>query len=225
MNKSFARVAIFLPIAVVAINARPAFAQQSSSVHGGVIESHNGLTVAAKPWTDPDDYNSLFPKKKSPLGAGVLAIQVAFRNDLDENVKVNLSRMQLILEPTSSPRLNLFAMTSEDVADAVRNPGIRNLPDAPKKSKAKGWGWRDKQWFKIKQITQESQPETEIVPPHRVLKGVLYFDLHGDFRLMDTAHLYIPDAVATHSNQQFLYFDMDLSQTSKALRKLTHPSH
>src|SRR5262245_51480078 len=52
------------------------------------LESHEGLTISALPWTDPDQYKEKFPKK-SPYAAGVLAIQVVFRNDSNESLRVN----------------------------------------------------------------------------------------------------------------------------------------
>jgi len=50
------------------------------------------MTISAQPWTDPALYKEKFPKK-SPFSAGLLAVKVAFRNDSDESVKLNLDRI------------------------------------------------------------------------------------------------------------------------------------
>src|SRR5215469_10747625 len=44
------------------------------------VDSHEGLTIAAEPWLTADRYKTVFPKK-TPFGAGVVAIKVTLRND------------------------------------------------------------------------------------------------------------------------------------------------
>ena len=51
-----------------------------------------------------------------------------------------------------------------------------------------------------------------IVAPHHALQGLLYFDLQGQFDLLSTAHLYIPDVRALEKNHPLLYFEIDLSR-------------
>ena len=46
-----------------------------------------------------------------------------------------------------------------------------------------------------------SRPKTAGVPasviaPHSTVQGLLYFDLQGQFDLLNGAHLYVPDIVA-----------------------------
>jgi hypothetical protein len=41
---------------------------------------------------------------------------------------------------------------------------------------------------------------------------LLYFDLQGQFDLLSTAHLYIPDVRALEKNHPLLYFEIDLSR-------------
>ena len=75
-------------------------APPQASLKTASLESHEGLTISALPWTDPTQYKEKFPKK-SPYAGGVLAVQVAFRNDSDESVRVNLERIRLCLLYTS----------------------------------------------------------------------------------------------------------------------------
>ncbi len=73
----------------------PAIApSQQPPLRTASLESHEGLTISATPWTEPSKYKEKFPKK-SPYSAGVLAVQVSFRNDSDDSIKVDLSRIRL----------------------------------------------------------------------------------------------------------------------------------
>ncbi len=84
-----------LRIPLVAASLVGAFAgAQQPPLRTASLESHEGLTISAIPWTDAAKYKEKFPKK-SPYAAGVLAVEVSFRNDSDDSVKVNLSRIRL----------------------------------------------------------------------------------------------------------------------------------
>src|SRR5689334_4847866 len=47
--------------------------QQPGSLKTASLESHEGLTITARPWTDPALYKAKFPKN-SPFAAGIVAI-------------------------------------------------------------------------------------------------------------------------------------------------------
>ncbi len=82
-------------IPLVAVCLAGSFAEaQQSRLRTAALESHEGLTISAAPWIDPAKYKEKFPKK-SPYAAGILAVQVSFRNDSEDSVKVNLSRIRL----------------------------------------------------------------------------------------------------------------------------------
>jgi hypothetical protein len=44
------------------------------------------------------------------------------------------------------------------------------------------------------------------------VQGLLYFDMQGQFDLLKTAHLYIPDVRSLEKNHTLLYFEIDLSR-------------
>ena len=54
--------------------AQQGTSQQPSSLKGSSLESHEGLTITARPWTDPAPYKEKFPKK-SPFEAVVVGGQ------------------------------------------------------------------------------------------------------------------------------------------------------
>src|ERR1700736_1215180 len=70
---------------------------QGPSLKTAALETHEGLTISALPWTNAALYKEKFPKK-SPFSAGVLALQVVLRNDSDESMRVNLERIRLTVQ-------------------------------------------------------------------------------------------------------------------------------
>jgi hypothetical protein len=46
------------------------------------------------------------------------------------------------------------------------------------------------------------------------MEGLVYFDLRGEWDLLQTARLYVPDLQRMTSQQAILYFDIDFSHSS-----------
>jgi hypothetical protein len=96
---------ILIVLAAFPLAAQQAASQQPSSLKTTSLESHEGMTITARPWTDPALYKEKFPKK-SPFAAGIVAVQVVFRNDSDDSMKINLERIRLnvaLSETSHSP--------------------------------------------------------------------------------------------------------------------------
>src|SRR6266566_7830250 len=99
------KLTLILPfVAVSLLAAKQGATQQPSLLKTTSLESHEGMTITARPWTDPALYKEKFPKK-SPFAAGIVAIQVAFRNDSDESMKINSRSIPLrqMKRPMSLP--------------------------------------------------------------------------------------------------------------------------
>ena len=214
-NSHCAPVAFLLPFALLAIPALyPAAPQQQSTAKPlttSSLDSHDGLTIAADPWLSPERYKLTFPKK-TPYGAGVLAIKINFRNDSDDSIKIGLERIRLNLTFDSNNRQDLPALNSEQLADAVLHPKLKGtskpriplpLPTSP--------GGRDKHWEEYKKLAEDAGLHASVVAPHSAIEGLLYFDLQNQFDLLQNARLYIPDLTALEKNRNLLYFDIDLS--------------
>src|SRR5215469_9256879 len=89
------KLTLFLVILLALyLAAGKATAQQQAPLKTSALESHEGLTISALPWTNPDLYKEKF-HKKSPYAAGIVAVQVTFRNDSEDSLKVNLERIRL----------------------------------------------------------------------------------------------------------------------------------
>jgi len=206
------------PIFSVAFLAATAFAfaqQQPPPIQAAALQSHEGMTVSAKPWLDATLYKQPFPKK-SPFAAGVLAVQVTFRNDSDESVKVGLDRIRLTLRVDEDNRQELKPMTAEQVAEATLRPHAKDptahrrfpisLPSSGVKSP------RDKNWTEIQLQAQNAAVPTSVVAAHSTVQGLLYFDLQGQLDMLTSAHLYVPDIAIMGKSQSLTYFEIDLSR-------------
>jgi hypothetical protein len=206
----------FLPAALLLhFTPQPFAGNQSPSkpLTTSSLDTHDNLTIAADPWLSAERYKAVFPKK-TPYGAGVLAIKVSFRNESNESIRIGLERIRLNLTYEDNNRQELPALTSEQLADAVLHPRLKGskprlplpIPTSP--------GGRDKNWHEYQKLAEDAGLHASIIAPHGSLEGLLYFDLQNQFDLLQNARLYIPDLYSLERSQALLYFDLDVSRTS-----------
>ena len=186
---------------------------QRASLKTASLETHEGLTISAQPWTDAALYKEKFPKK-SPFAAGIVAMQVVFRNDSNESMKVSLDRIRLSFQLDQDNRQELKALTAGQVADEVLKPGGKD----PAKSRARIPlpvsipHNNDKHWTELEQQAETAGVPANVIAPHSSVQGLLYFDLQGQFDLLDGARLYVPDIVVMENNRSLTYFEIDLGR-------------
>jgi hypothetical protein len=205
--------ALRIPLVAVGLIGSFAGAQQSP-LRTAALESHEGLTISATPWTDAAKYKEKFPKK-SPYAAGILAVQVSFRNDSDDSVKVNLARIRLTVHLDAENTQELPSLSPEELVQAVLKPGGKDPTATRKKLPVPiplPQGGKDKNADELQRQAQEASVPTGVIAPHSTVQGLLYFDLQNQFDLLDTAHLYVPDLVLMRGNRALTYFDIDLGQ-------------
>jgi len=210
------KLTLILPLLALSLmTCEPGAAQQPSSLKTTSLESHEGMTITARPWTDTALYKEKFPKK-SPFAAGIVAIQVVFRNDSDDSMKVNLERIRLNLTFSEEDHQALYPLTSEEAADIITRPATKNLSakrlpiplGGPKVGK-------DKKWIEVEQSIRDAGVQASVVAPHSSVQGLIYFDLRSQFELLNNAHLYVPEVVAIEKNHGLLYFEIDLSRSTE----------
>ena len=186
---------------------------QRASLKTASLETHEGLTISAQPWTDAALYKEKFPKK-SPFAAGIVAMQVVFRNDSNESMKVSLDRIRLSFQIDQDNRQEVQALTPAQVADQVLKPGGKD----PAKSRARIPlpvsipHNNDKHWTELEQQAETAGVPANVIAPHSSVQGLLYFDLQGQFDLLNEARLYIPDILVMENNRSLTYFEIDLSK-------------
>jgi hypothetical protein len=201
-----------LAVSLLCCIASPVHAQQPP-LKTASLESHEGLTISALPWTEASQYKDKFPKK-SPLTAGVIAVQVVFRNDTNESLRVNLDRIRLTVQLSDENRQEVQSLTADQLADAVLKPAAKDptkrsrLPVPLPTSK----GGRDKHWTELQTEAQNAAVPSSVLAAHSSVQGLLYFDLQNQFDLLQSAHLYIPDVAQMDRQIALTYFDVDLSR-------------
>jgi hypothetical protein len=202
-----------IPLLIGALIAPSIAPAQQPPLRTASLESHEGLTISATPWTEPAKYKEKFPKK-SPYAAGVLAVQVSFRNDSDDSIKVDLSSIRLTVNIDAENKQELPSLSPIELAQAVLKPGGK---DPTKRSKVPlpvpiPRSGKDKNWDELQKEAQEAGVPTGVIAAHSAVQGLLYFDLQNQFDLLDTAHLYVPELVFMRGNRSLTYFDIDLGQ-------------
>ena len=209
-------VAMIVPFLTAALfSVWPGAQSPQGTMRAAAIESHEGVTISAQPWTDAASYKVKF-SKKSPLAAGILAIDTIIRNDTDDSMKIDLEQIRLNITVSDDNRQALHALTPDDVADVAMDTGkkdptaTRRMPfPIPSTGPKAG---RDKHWMQMQKAAADAAVPGSVVAPHHTLQGLLYFDMQGQFDLLSTAHLYIPDVRALEKNHPLLYFEIDLSR-------------
>jgi hypothetical protein len=192
----------------------PAAQQTPATLKSAALESHEGVTISAQPWTDAAAYKAKFPKK-SPLAYGIVAIDTTIRNDSDESMKVDLEQIRLNVTVSEDNRQALRSLTPDDVADVASDTRKKDptesrrspipIPRGPKVG-------RDKHWTEMQKAAADAAVNSSIIAPHHSVQGLLYFDLQSQFDLLSSAHLYIPDVRSLEKNHPLVYFEIDLSR-------------
>src|SRR5215831_11546300 len=125
--KRMGKAALALPCVVLLLVSTSTAQQQrpSAPLRTSALDSHEGVTIAAEPWTNLDQYKEAFPKK-NPYSFGILAVRVMFRNETADSIRVNLSRIRLSLSLDEENRQELPSLTSEELADAVFRSKVKD---------------------------------------------------------------------------------------------------
>jgi len=189
--------------------------QQGERLRTSIVDAHEGITIGVDPWTQASRYKTKFPKK-SPYNGGIVALHLTIRNDNDEGVKVNLTRIRLLVQLDEDHRQELATLTAEDVADTVllkqngKDPTARRNPLPFPIGGAKPE--RDKNWVEFKEACQNAGMPSSVIGAHGTMEGLVYFDMRSEWELLQTARLYVPDLQKMNTKEAISYFDIDFKQ-------------
>jgi hypothetical protein len=188
-------------------------APKTTPMKAQFTDTHEGMTIGVEPWTQASVYKQKFPKK-SPFSGGVVALQMTFKNDSDESIKVDVQSIRLLLLIGEDNRQELSPLTAEDVADTVllsnngKDPTQRRNPlpipvGKPRPS-------RDKNWVELKDACQNAGVPSSVVAAHSTVVGLVYFDLRSEWDLLQNAKMYLPSLVSMSTRRPLSYFEIDL---------------
>jgi hypothetical protein len=174
-------------------------------------DAHQNLLIVADPYVSADRYKGTFGKK-SPYEAGIVAIDVFFRNDNDSPIRLNPDTIELVVSPPGGVRQRLAPLSPEDVADRTvlktsPNPTVRRRLPFPTGGSNSGKG---KNWDEMVSTLRSMALGTAVLPPHATVHGYLFFDLNHEFDAIRHSHLFIPDLSFMGSNKALFFFEIDL---------------
>lgn len=205
-------LAVTIPLAGVLWSCAGVWAQ--NGVKGVAVESHEGLTISATPWMEASKYKEKFPKK-SPFAAGIVAVQVAFRNDSDESIRVELGKIRMTVHLDSENTQELPSLSPEELAQGVVRPGAKDPTKRTRLPIPVGGGSRggsQKDLAELQKQAEAARVPSAVIAPHSTVQGLLYFDLQRQYDLLDTAHLYVPDLAFMRGDRALTFFDIDLGR-------------
>src|SRR5579864_7798355 len=176
-------------------------------------DAHQDFLVAADPWVNADEYTARFPKE-SPFDYGIMAIDVYFKNDGALPVRINLATIQLTITHKESANEELPSLSSDAVANYMlggrgggKNPTKGGRLPIPIHHGDKN----DKKVQELADVLHAVQLQTDLVPPHSTVRGLLYFDVDGHFDWTTSARLFVPDLKTMGTDKVLFFFDVDLS--------------
>ena len=176
-------------------------------------DSHQGLLIAADPYTSADRYRERFGKR-TPYEGGIMAIDLLFRNDNDLPIRVNLKTMQLLIGAPGESRQRLEPLSPEEVADRVlAGPGKDPTPRfpvprvGPRRS-------RDKNWEEFASNVRSAALATDLLPPHATTHGFVYFDINRHYDWLTNARFEVPDLAFMNDPKPLFFFEIDLAPSA-----------
>jgi len=209
------RTAVCAALAAVPLSAQaPSSGAPSDVAALTAHDAHQGLLVAADPYVPVTRYKAKFGKR-SPDEAGVVAIDVYFRNDSESPIRLNLDTVVLLISAPGESKQKLEPLAPEDVADMVI---LKNRPDpttkrrlplplpagVPKSGKGKAWD-------EFAGTLRSAAMPTDVLPPHATVHGFFYFDIDHHYDWLSNARLDVPDLVFMLDKKALIFFDVDLS--------------
>lgn len=176
-------------------------------------DAHQDLLIVADPFLAADRYKDTFGKH-SPFSAGIVAINIYFRNDNKIPIRLNPGTIRLVISLPGMERQRLEPLTPEEVADRTLLTGNSN-PKGPRPfpfpSASSG---KSKAWNEMDTILRSVAISSDILPPLATTHGFIFFDLNHDFDAIRHAHVYIPDLAFMTDNKALFFFEIDLGMES-----------
>jgi hypothetical protein len=175
---------------------------------------HQGLLVAVNPYLSAERYKAKFGKH-TPYEAGIVALEVFFRNDNDVPLRLDLKTVRLLIGAPGESRQRLDPLSPEDVADRVllkpsKDPS-QQRPRIPLPGTVGRGSGRDKNWEEFAATLRSAAMSTDVLPPRGTTHGFFYFDINRRFDLLSEARFDVPDLVFMLDKKPLFFFQIDLA--------------
>jgi hypothetical protein len=177
-------------------------------------DSHQGVTIAARPIPDTPEAEKVFGENAAPPRAGFLPVELLILNERDEPITVNLDRVEIFsngerFEQADPEMIALALYPLPESVEPKVGTGPRlpvPWPRGPKVPKDKKRAKREEAEAALRNRQLRA---TRVAPTGRA-RGFLYFDLRG--AAIDLAHavVYLPEVDAVTSGEGLLFFEISL---------------
>ena len=167
-------------------------------------DSHEQVTIAARPLLDPLEAEKVFGKN-APIGrAGILPVEILILNQRAEAVRVSLGRIVVVAGADKFEQIDparaawtLYPPPSAKKAKGGHIPRLAEDKNRAKREEAEA-------------ALRFRQLRAGVVGPGGQARGYLYFDL-GEAALEPAeAGVYIPEVVALPGEKALLFFEISL---------------
>lgn len=172
-------------------------------------DSHQGLTVSADPYVDGDRSKAKF-KQGDPYKAGLLAVDVSFKNDTSIPIHVDLSTLRLDIDSPDGRRFHLPPLSIAEAARQIAHPQGASLPKPRRLPSISPPGSDDSKTRDVKDKLEPLALEADVVPPNGAIHGFVFFDVNNHFDAVPNATLYLPDVKSVTSDMEMIYFEVPL---------------
>jgi hypothetical protein len=203
-------IAMLLPLGASAQSAPP------DPMSLPTRDTHQNLTIVADPYTRAARYSKDVFGKSSFYNAGIIAIDVYFKNDNDAPIRLNPDTIELIISQPGLDRQRLGPLSPEEVANRTlltATSDIHTHRPFPFPGASSGGG-RSKDWMEMTTTLRSVALGTDVLPPHATTHGFLFFDLNHDFSAIHNSHLYIPDLSFMTDKKALFFFEIDFGETA-----------
>jgi len=174
-------------------------------------DRHEGLVIAADPCLDPARAKSIFGKK-NPYDAGILALDVFIKNEMQQAVRINLSTVRLEVPLPDGGSQKLEWLKPREVATLIVYPaGAPNPSSGRRLPGGIVVPLHDK---KVDQLSEEIRPhalDADVIPPLATIHGYLFFNFGHDFQLAHDSTLYVPDIKLIAGSKPLMFFEVALA--------------
>jgi hypothetical protein len=179
-------------------------------------DRHEGMLVAADPCNDATRAKARFGKA-SPIPAGIVPIEVFFRNETQQPLRINLATIRLEIAPAGRQQQHIEPLDASEVALLIAHPGGTPNPESrrsrfPRRVPLPS---NDKKAKELESVLRPLSLDADVIPPAATVHGFLFFDVSHDFSVLAAASLYLPDVRVIPGNQALTYFEVDLRSASR----------
>jgi hypothetical protein len=176
-------------------------------------DAHEGLSVSADAYTDVARAKEKFGKA-NPVPLGILPVEVFLRNETTQPMRVDLSTIQLTVQPAGGHRQDIDSLPVQEVASAVAHPKGPSAPHA-RRFPIGIESPTDSKTDKMLEVLKPLALDADVVPPMAMIHGFLFFDLDRDMSLASDASLYVPDVSIAPSQKALMFFEVSLGNPSR----------